>query len=240
MNALATLFRRCLFAALVLVGASGYAYAQAATASFTYLPASPGAFTQVSFTDTSTGIMPEAWSWDFGDPSSGALNTSHAQNPTHTYGQGGTYTVRLTVVGGFACGCTATSTRTVTVLPGTLAACVVSPTVLCLNGGRFQVSANWTKPDGTTGAATGVTLTDDSGYFWFFSISNIEMVTKVLNGCAPALNNAYWVFAAGLTNVQVNWQVTDTVTGATFTQTNPQGAAFAPIQAINAFPTSCP
>ena len=116
--------------------------------------------------------------------------------------------------------------------------CVSSATVLCLNGGRFQVTANWTRGDGSSGTGSAVSLTDDSGYFWFFDPSNIEMVVKVLNGCA--INNAYWVFAAGLTNVQVNWLVTDLQKGIDYPQVNPQGTAFVPVQATDAFPTSCP
>jgi len=43
----------------------------------------------VQFTDTSTG-SPASWNWDFGD------NTiSDAQNPVHTYSNGGKFTVRL-------------------------------------------------------------------------------------------------------------------------------------------------
>ena len=44
----------------------------------------------VSFTDTSTN-SPTSWSWNFGD-----TNTSQAQNPSHTYGTVGLYTVALT------------------------------------------------------------------------------------------------------------------------------------------------
>jgi hypothetical protein len=110
--------------------------------------------------------------------------------------------------------------------------------VLCLSGNRFQVSANWTKPDGGTGTGTAIKLTDDSGYFWFFDPSNIEIVTKVLNGCT--FNSAYWVFAAGLTNVQVIWSVTDTTTGSIYAQENPQGTPFKPVQATDAFLSSCP
>ncbi len=117
-------------------------------------------------------------------------------------------------------------------------ACVDSPAFLCLDGGRFQVTANWTKPGPVTGTGTAVKLTEDSGYFWFFDESNIEMVVKVLNGCA--INNSYWVFAAGLTNVQVNWLVTDLQTGATYVGVNPLNTPFAPVQQTDAFPTSCP
>ena len=63
------------------------------------------------------------------------------------------------------------------------------------------------------------------------------MVTKVLGACA--VNGNYWVFAAGLTNVQVTVLVLDTSNGVTETYINPQGTAFAPIQDTAAFP-SCP
>ncbi|PKG33213.1 PKD domain-containing protein [Methanoregula sp.] len=46
----------------------------------------------VSFADTSRGLSPMEYFWDFGD---GA--TSERQNPTHTYTADGDYTVRLTV-----------------------------------------------------------------------------------------------------------------------------------------------
>ena len=44
----------------------------------------------VQFTDQSTG-SPTAWSWDFGDGS-----TSTSRNPSHTYQNAGSFTVRLT------------------------------------------------------------------------------------------------------------------------------------------------
>jgi hypothetical protein len=109
---------------------------------------------------------------------------------------------------------------------------------MCLNNGRFAVKAHWTRPDNTTGEGTAVPLTGDSGYFWFFDASNIELVTKVLNGCA--ITNAYWVFAAGLTNVGVDLEITDTQTGVVYDKENPVGTAYAPVQDTQAFPTSCP
>jgi hypothetical protein len=63
------------------------------------------------------------------------------------------------------------------------------------------------------------------------------MVIKVVDG--RVVNNRYWVFAGGLTNVNVVTTVTDTQTGAFKTYTNPQGTAFQPIQGTSAFAT-CP
>ena len=54
-----------------------------------------------------------AWSWDFGDPASGAANTSSLREPSHVFALGGTYTVRLTVTA--SSGCTATTLRQVIV-----------------------------------------------------------------------------------------------------------------------------
>lgn len=51
----------------------------------------------VAFTNTST-LCP-ATSWDFGDPASGANNSSILANPTHTFSAPGNYTVVLTATG---------------------------------------------------------------------------------------------------------------------------------------------
>ncbi|HJW14443.1 MAG TPA: hypothetical protein VJ776_07095 [Thermoanaerobaculia bacterium] len=116
------------------------------------------------------------------------------------------------------------------------AACVANATTLCLNNGRFSVQTVWTAPGSGTGSGQAVALTGDTGYFWFFSPNNVEMVAKVVTGCAA--NSRYWVFAGGLTDVSVVTTVTDTQTGIVRTYFNPQGTAFQPIQDTNAYP--CP
>ena len=99
---------------------------------------------------------------------------------------------------------------------------MANATTLCLNNGRFSVRTVWTTGSGT-GSGQAVALTGDTGYFWFFSPNNVEMVTKVVTGCP--VNNRYWVFAGGLTNVNVVMTVTDTQTGTVRTYVNPQGIA---------------
>jgi len=116
-------------------------------------------------------------------------------------------------------------------------ACQPSATALCLNNGRFRVSTSWSTDQSTSGVGHAVSMTDDTGYFWFFDSSNVEVVIKVLKGCA--VNNHYWVFAAGLTNVQVGLVVEDTEQLQTRTYTNPLNQSFAPVQDTTAFQT-CP
>lgn len=115
--------------------------------------------------------------------------------------------------------------------------CEAGANILCLHGGRFQVETTWRTGDGTTGAGVGVPLSSDTGLFWFFNAANIEMVLKILDGCP--VNQSYWVFAGGLTDVQVEIRVTDTTTQKVKTYVNPQGTPFQPIQDTSAF-ASCP
>ena len=99
------------------------------------------------------------------------------------------------------------------------------------------MTALWRKLDGSSGLANAQPLTP-TGYFWFFNPSNVEVVTKVLNACGITFNS-YWVFAAGLTNVEVTLTITDTETEQVRTYTNPMGVPFQPIQDTSAFLT-CP
>ena len=202
----------------------------APTPDFTFSPPSPAPGTAVQFTDSSTG-SPLSWAWNFGDPSSGGANVSSLRNPTHYFLTGGNYTVSLTVSN--AGGSTST-TRSVAI--GT---CGSAGTALCLNGGRFRVTAAWSvTSQGTSGNGNAVALTGDTGYFWFFTNNNVELVVKVVDG--RAFNGRFWVFSGALSDVEYTLTVADTVTGAVKTYKNPQGTlssfsdagAFAPAEAL--------
>jgi hypothetical protein len=122
-------------------------------------------------------------------------------------------------------------------LADNVAACDPGAGHLCLGDDRFAVRATWTTPNGASGAATPVELPSGGGYFWFFNPGNPELTVKVLDGCAAF--GHYWVFASGLTNVEVELRVTDTEAGVTRTYYSPAGSTFAPIQDTAAFAT-CP
>lgn len=108
---------------------------------------------------------------------------------------------------------------------------------LSLHGGRFKVEATFRDPRTRVLApAEPKPLTDDTGLFWFFDDSNLELVVKTLDACE--VNGHFWVFAAGLTDVETEITVTDTVSGSWKTYRNPPRTAFLPIQDTRAF--DCP
>jgi hypothetical protein len=114
--------------------------------------------------------------------------------------------------------------------------CTQDATTMCLSDGRFAVSATWRTSSGN-GNGQAVRLTSDTGYFWFFGATNVEAVVKVINACG--FNQKYWVFAGGLTNVNVIVTVRDTRNGTVKIYTNPIDTAFQPVQDTSAFAT-CP
>ena len=117
---------------------------------------------------------------------------------------------------------------------GPIAECVPDATTLCLNDGRFRVRARFaTAADEDSAPATGTHLTGDTGYFTFFDPENIEIVLKVLDGCV--LNDRYWLYATGLTDVEVELEVADPVTQRRRVITNPLGELFQPVANNQAF-----
>jgi hypothetical protein len=102
-------------------------------------------------------------------------------------------------------------------------ACTPFAPVFCAHDERFWVSAIFSAPSLgiSNAAATAVPLTNDTGYFWFFSSNNVELVVKVVDG--RAFNGFYWVFCAALSDLAYTVTVTDTATGVVKTYTNPPG-----------------
>ncbi|HEX7184794.1 MAG TPA: ELWxxDGT repeat protein [Thermoanaerobaculia bacterium] len=110
--------------------------------------------------------------------------------------------------------------------------CQAGPERLCLNDNRFAVEVSWRDFQNRTGKGKAVSLTADTGYFWFFDDANVELVTKVLDGRAS--NGKHWFFYGALSNVEYTVTVTDTQTGRIKTYTNPRGR-FASVGDTQAF-----
>jgi len=104
-----------------------------------------------SFTDLSAGTGITGWSWNFNDPTSGASNTSSAQNPTHNFTLPGTYNVTLNVTN--ASGCSHQIQQNVVVNANPVIA--VANAQICigkqatLNGPAGYITYVWTPGGGT-------------------------------------------------------------------------------------------
>ena len=116
-------------------------------------------------------------------------------------------------------------------------ACVVNETTICILEDRFQVRVFFEDPTGNSGFANAGEFTPESGFFTFFTADNVEILVKAIDACGPF--DRFWIFAAGLTDVLVRIEVTDTETGTLKTYNNAQGVPFKPVLDIDAFAT-CP
>jgi hypothetical protein len=109
---------------------------------------------------------------------------------------------------------------TTTAVPGP---CAADAQTLCV-GGRFRARAEWKAPDGRAGVASVQPVpSGSSGLLWFISPDNLELLVKVLDGCAG--NGHHWVFVGPATNLQYLLTVTDTRTGQVRVYFNPQGVS---------------
>lgn len=117
--------------------------------------------------------------------------------------------------------------------PVAMGTCVPSATALCVQNNRFRVEVAWFTPAAGSGVGKAITLTNETGYFWFFSPNNVELVLKVLDG--GAINSKWWVFYGALSDVQYTVTVTDTVSGLVKVYPNTAGN-LGSIADIDAFP----
>jgi hypothetical protein len=116
--------------------------------------------------------------------------------------------------------------------------CVTGDAYLCLDGGRFRAEVVWKTPQGGQRGGHAAAISDDSGMFWFHDPDNVELVVKVLDACQPPFNR-YWVFAAGLTDLETTLVVTDQRSGQTRRYHSRAGKSFEPVLDAQAF-ASCP
>lgn len=115
--------------------------------------------------------------------------------------------------------------------------CVPSSTALCLSGGRFLVRSTFHDHLGRSGEGQAVALTPESGTFWFFTAANVELIVKIVDACGHPDFRDFWVYASGLTDVEVTLTVADTWTGDIWERSTDLGEPFPPVLDSQAFHT---
>jgi len=89
---------------------------------------------------------------------------------------------------------------------------------LCLLDDRFSVEVEFIDPKVDEEVAQAARVipsltTAKTGFFWFFSPSNVELAVKMLDG--RGVNGRFWFLYGGLSDVEYTITVMDTVTGTT-------------------------
>ncbi|GAB4244508.1 MAG: hypothetical protein Kow0027_04290 [Saprospiraceae bacterium] len=170
-----------------------------AVADFTVASACPMAPTL--FEDNSQFVAGETitgWSWDFGDPGSGAANFSTAQNPSHVYPAPGNYDVTLTIT--MAGGCQTSVTKTIEVKPlPTLS--IDMPIETCENTAipfSAVVSQNvaeveWDFGDPASGSANSSTALVSFHSFATDGNYNITLTATTIAGCSDSYTEMFTV-----------------------------------------------
>ncbi|MFM2387297.1 MAG: hypothetical protein RL660_2054 [Bacteroidota bacterium] len=132
---------------------------------------------QLQFSDTASTSCTKTYAWNFGDPGSGAANTSALSNPNHVF-TSGTYTVTATVTSP----CIGSNTYTLVVQApqitstATAAACANSA-----SGSISTASTGFALPSTYTITPSGATNTN--GIFSSLLAGNYTIAASDANGC---------------------------------------------------------
>ncbi len=142
----------------------------------------------VQFTDlsqTNGGGSIQSWSWNFGDPLSGANNTSALQHPTHQFSAGGPFTVTLIITSTNGCTNTFSGPITINILPianfTNTEACEGSSTQFTdtsIPNATTIISYNWNFGDGGTS-----TQPSPAHTYVAYGTSYVTLTVVNSNGC---------------------------------------------------------
>lgn len=141
----------------------------------------------ISVSTTALSGSVTSYLWDFGDPGSGALNTSTLQSPTHFYSSTAVYTLNLNIVSNL--NCPSSSSQIVTVYPNPVASFSFST----LNNCSLPFSFLNSSTTATIGAST------LASYKWNFGGIATSSLASPGTFTFPA-NGSYSVSLIAITN----------------------------------------
>lgn len=176
------------------------------TASCTPLRANPNfdpvtcdGFT-VTFTDNSTG-GPTNFLWNFGDPASGAANTSALPTPTHTFTAAGTFNIKLVV--SISGQCIDSITKPINVFPGFFPGFITNPT-LCVgqpiqftdtSRTAYGVVDSWRWDFGDLATLADTSHNQNPSYTYVpAGTYNVELIVTNSKGCKKTITKPITIF----------------------------------------------
>jgi hypothetical protein len=117
---------------------------------------------------------------------------------------------------------------------GAVAPCVPTATTLCLADSRFEIRETWLGPGSAGVGQVDPWPTSNSGNFYYFDPSLLELQIKAIDGCG--FNQHWWLFSSATSNLGYEVTVTDTATGQVKRHNNPVGQAATATLDTEAFP----
>ena len=151
---------------------------------------------QYQFTNTST-LCPSGFTWNFGDPTSGANNTSIVTNPTHQFSAPGTYIVTLTVNG--PCNAPSTISKTVITVDNTIS----STNALCFGSNTGSITSTLSNGTGlVTYTLLPSNVSNNNGVFTNLQAGNYTV--NVLDAAGCGISSSTTITGANAINVITN------------------------------------
>lgn len=144
-----------------------------------------------SFTHASNPLI-NSFYWEFGDPGSGANNTSSLQNPTHTFSAAGDYTIKLVTNRNQEC--SDSTTAIVKVWPGffpdfnAAGVCITNPILFNdQTTTAFGVVNSWTWDFGDAGSSDVSTQQNPSWTYSATGTKNVRLIATNSKGCIDTI-----------------------------------------------------
>ncbi len=138
------------------------------------------------------------YAWDFGDPASGAANTSSLQNPSHIFFSSGSYVVTLTITS--SNGCMHTTTSTTSINPQPKAGFILPEVCLLDQFAQFTDTSSVAAPStitgwlwnfGDPGSGPLNTSTVQNAQHTYNAVGNynVQLIVTTNTGCKDTLSN---------------------------------------------------
>ncbi len=156
----------------------------------------PGCLTEpVQFNDTTITVKPNyRWAWDFGDPGSGAANTSVLQNPIHIFSTSGPHTVTLVTT--TTVGCFSSQASKIVNVPVLVNASISETTAVCQNAPSPNIS--FTITGGLPPYKIDYTLSANGGA----AVAQTPIITSTLLNTLPVPTATAGTYTYNITSVE--------------------------------------
>ncbi len=138
----------------------------------------------------------QTYSWNFGDPGSGALNTSSIFNPNHQFNTSGTFTVTLIATN--SGGCTDTVTHTITVNPRPTIDFTANDTTGCSAPFTVNFTSTVSPNPGQTfiwnfGDGFSVSAVNPSHTYQSTGVYTVSLTVFDVNGCSASFTQPAYI-----------------------------------------------